>query len=216
MSSQIKELIKKKGFTQEEVAAALGVTKQAVSYWCSDKFVPRANKAKKLAELLGVTPTSLVFNDGNLHPALTEDENTVSIPCLNITASYKLGDSVQNAISMVKLLKVSKNWLRSQAPFANFSALNIITADGDSMVPTIKEGDIILIDTSQKTFRSDAIYAFIKENDIYIKRIQRIGNGIRVISDNSSFYPPFEITENELENVKIIGRAYCIGQFKNV
>lgn len=68
-------LRKKKGFTQEELAAALGVSTSAVGNWEAGLRRPRYDTLRRLAEVLGVSLDDLRFpeksskeeaeNDGN-------------------------------------------------------------------------------------------------------------------------------------------------------
>lgn len=60
LGERISELRKEKGFKQEELAEALGVTAQAVSKWENDISCPDIMLLPKLAELLGVTVDELL------------------------------------------------------------------------------------------------------------------------------------------------------------
>lgn len=60
-SANLSRIIKERGFTQVEIAERLGVSQQAVHTWVSGENVPRLNKAQRLAQLLGVKLTDLVY-----------------------------------------------------------------------------------------------------------------------------------------------------------
>ena len=53
---------KLKGFSQEELAEKLGVSRQAVSKWETGEALPEITKLKGLAEVFGVT-TDYLLND---------------------------------------------------------------------------------------------------------------------------------------------------------
>lgn len=55
-----KELLKKKNVTQEELAAAIGVTQSTISYWSNGVTYPRTRNLKKIANTLGVSVKTLV------------------------------------------------------------------------------------------------------------------------------------------------------------
>ena len=55
LGSRITELRRKKNMTQEELAAELGVTPQAVSKWENDLSCPDITLLPQLARLFGVT-----------------------------------------------------------------------------------------------------------------------------------------------------------------
>ncbi len=62
VADKIMRLRKKNGWSQEELAEKMSVSRQAVSKWESAKAVPDLKKILKLAELFGVT-TDYLLND---------------------------------------------------------------------------------------------------------------------------------------------------------
>ncbi len=69
LGSRIAELRRKKNMTQEELAAELGVTPQAVSKWENDLSCPDIALLPQLARLFDVTTDELLGNTG--HPETT-------------------------------------------------------------------------------------------------------------------------------------------------
>lgn len=59
MGEKIREYRERKGMTQRDLAASIGVDASAVSLWESGKTAPTANNIVKLASILGVTPGDL-------------------------------------------------------------------------------------------------------------------------------------------------------------
>ena len=64
IGERLRELRKRSGRTQEEVAAALGVSSQAVSKWESANGYPDMETVPALANYFGVTIDSLFGYDG--------------------------------------------------------------------------------------------------------------------------------------------------------
>jgi DNA-binding XRE family transcriptional regulator len=60
MGGRIAALRKEKGMTQLELARRMNVTDKAVSKWERDKAAPDVYSLPRLAELLGVTPDTLL------------------------------------------------------------------------------------------------------------------------------------------------------------
>lgn len=77
---------------------------------------------------------------------------------------------------------------------------------GDSMEPGVCDGDTVLIDQSCKRIDSHAVLAVGVEDAIYLKRVERCGDGIILHSDNST-YAPMEVFGDELESFRVIGRV---------
>ena len=63
MKNSIRELRKEKGYRQEDLAAALGVTRQTINAIENDKYDPTLLLAFKLANLLGTTVNKLFEPD---------------------------------------------------------------------------------------------------------------------------------------------------------
>lgn len=88
----------------------------------------------------------------------------------------------------------------------------IVDAKGDSMLPTMEDRDLVMIDTSTaQEPLSAGIYAFSYDGALFVKRLQRLHNGILVSSDNKD-YREFTIASSEMDQFKLIGRVVWIGR----
>lgn len=87
----------------------------------------------------------------------------------------------------------------------------MVEAVGLSMVPTIQDRDVLLVDTSpaaRELIREGEIYLFTIDSEAYIKRLRRdVGQWV-MVSDNQELFPPRAIPKGE--HVQIIGRV-CWG-----
>ena len=82
-------LRKKAGWSQEELAEKLNVTRQSVSKWEGAQSVPDIDKILQLSCLFGVT-TDYLLKDDQGEPEYTEDD-TSSLPRIKaLTAAYWL------------------------------------------------------------------------------------------------------------------------------
>lgn len=63
VGDKLMKLRKKRGMSQQQVASALGVTRQTVSNWECDQGAPALDKASELARLYGVSLDDLVADD---------------------------------------------------------------------------------------------------------------------------------------------------------
>ncbi len=92
--------------------------------------------------------------------------------------------------------------------------LRVITdLTGDSMLPTINNGDIglVLMPGEDVKFQSGAIYALWDGNGLIVKRLEStVGDRqqLRVISDNSAIYQPYTV---DADDVRIIGQLVWRG-----
>ena len=72
---------------------------------------------------------------------------------------------------------------------ASAKSTEIVYAQGDSMLPDIKSGDALLVDTSQTDVIDGVIYAFNFDGQPMCKRLQKIGKNLKAISSNPLFDP---------------------------
>lgn len=140
---------------------------------------------------------------------LVKDKNFVLIPHLDIAASMGPGRAAPDMyIEVIRDMTVHLDWLRMQGlNFSNLDNLAIITGDGDSMSGTFADGDALLVDRGITEVKTDAIYVFTLDGDLYIKRLQRLTGGqLRMISDNP-IYPPITIDESMIDRMHIQARV---------
>ena len=83
-------LRKKAGWSQEELAEKLNVTRQSVSKWEGAQSVPDIDKILQLSCLFGVT-TDYLLKDDQGEPEYTPDDETSPLPRRKaLTAAYWL------------------------------------------------------------------------------------------------------------------------------
>ncbi|QAY85372.1 S24 family peptidase [Pseudomonas arsenicoxydans] len=96
------------------------------------------------------------------------------------------GEVAHDYPEMLQDVRVSPSQLRAMGvEFVEHYHLKMITGWGQSMTPTIKHGDPLLVDISIKEFIGDGIYFFSYQGFQYIKRLQMKGKDkFKMISDN--------------------------------
>jgi phage repressor protein C with HTH and peptisase S24 domain len=101
-----------------------------------------------------------------------------------------------------------RTWLQSKGIFKDFV---LFAVRGDSMDPTITDGDVVLIDRSRKQVLVGNIYALRTENAVMVKRLQPMeANRIKVMSDNK-LYESYAI-DLDKGDIEIIGQVIWIGR----
>ena len=97
------------------------------------------------------------------------------------------------------------SWIRDKLK-ASPSQLRMMHVGGDSMVPTLQDGDAVLVDMTRQLPNPPGIFVLDDGMGLVAKRLEHIPNSdpssVRVISDNAH-YPAYERTAEE---IRIIGR----------
>lgn len=94
----------------------------------------------------------------------------------------------------------------------NITHLSLIKAEGDSMQPTIQNGDLLMVDDSVQEIIPNKIFVIKQENQLRVKRLKTELTGeTLIISDNTTY--PVEVMNKETE---IIGQVVWNGSKENV
>ncbi len=133
----------------------------------------------------------------------------ILVPKLAIGASAGAGASIDGE-AVEGEVAFDPKWLRDLG--ADPRALSIIRVEGDSMAPTLDDGDDILVDGGDAAARlRDGIYVLRMDDVLMVKRIARApGPGrISVISDNPHYRSWDDLP---MASVQLIGRVVWTGR----
>ncbi len=124
----------------------------------------------------------------------------VDVPRLALGASAGPG-ALAGEEQPIGAFRFAARWLRGQG--LDPAMLSAIAVAGDSMEPTLRDGDEILIDRSPRPVR-DGIHVVRVEDAVLVKRLDTGRPGtIALLSDNPA-YRPLELPAGE---VQLIGRV---------
>lgn len=134
----------------------------------------------------------------------------VQIPILEVEASAGHGALAELEAKSAQF-GFDEGWLRKLTA-SNASKLSIIKVTGDSMEPTLNDGDEVMVDLADGQARlRDGIYVLRMDDALNVKRvaIEPKGRQISVVSDNPA-YPSWNGLERRAIN--IVGRVLWFGR----
>lgn len=152
-------------------------------------------------ELLGGPPTdSIPQAEGDL----------IAIPQYSVTASAGPGalDGNERAMTHLGFSKATLERLSRARP----KDLSIIRVEGDSMFPTLSDGDDIMVDRSAMLRKiQDGIYVLRRDDTLLVKRITVHPSRatLTIASDNPSYA---SWTDCSPDDVEILGRVVWAGR----
>ena len=212
-----------------ELARSAGIAQPSAARWISGHSDPQMSNLVRLAENANVSLEWLATGKGEPFPSnktskppqtarntLTDtrgnpidSEDFVYIPYYNVELSAGNGSWVDSEYPLYSLA-FRRDWLRTYVS-TQIDKLSVVRVRGDSMQGVLEDGDTILIDHT-KTTPYDGIYAIRIENEVFVKRVQRKLNKLRIISENPN-YENFEINlTDEYQNFAIIGKVVWLGR----
>lgn len=84
----------------------------------------------------------------------------------------------------------------------DFPDLKALRVSGDSMAPTVKDGDVVVCGVDG--WQGDGLYVYLAQNFPCVKRLILLPDGYQIMNDNK-IYPTWSCKTDEIE---IVGRVY--------
>lgn len=200
MSNRIEQLLAdKNGGNQSEMARFVGVSPQAVQKWVAGGSEPRGKNLDMAAEFLGVTPSYLKFGEspGRQHDLSQIPPGLMRVRSADdsdpaITQIMKVQLKVQAGINGFRAepehhdgatMSVPTDWIRRERFVV--SDLVAIAVRGESMMPSLHDGDVIVVNTADKKLMDGVVYAINYEGEVVVKRLVRDAGMWWLASDNA-------------------------------
>ena len=180
--------------------------KQGKTIALSAQTIAKINKAFPMMQPLDISNEKPHddFSEQSYDKKVTNDDVLVPYYDMKLSAGYGL-IAFENAEEPEEVLRFSKHFM-SKLGAINKNNITAVDVAGDSMSPSIHDGDMIFIDSTSHNLVSGHIYALAWNDEYMIKRvIKNPSNKTYTLVSDNKVYPPFEnVPPNEL---RIIGRA---------
>lgn len=220
-SERMTEIVEKEGVSINSFAQKLGVSPPTISRWMKGEADPTRSNLIKLAEQTGINIEWLAIGAGPKywqHPITEEiishglpqpiessnDETFADIEdCREIRLSAG-GGAFNNGYEEISTTKVERAWLKSRRLKAKDCAMFLVS--GESMYPTLKDGEEIIVDRSKRELTEGKIFVLNHNGSMLVKKVQFTYGGVELISDNPS-YRPLKLDTEEANSLVVIGQV---------
>ena len=186
-----------RGLTQQDVAAALNVSRSAVAMWERNEREPNLETLAALARLLDLPLSALVEREEAPLPAGLRPVRTKRVPLLGTIAA---GEPIFAEEEHETYVDVDGS---ARADFA-------LEVKGESMEPVYKDGDVVYI-RRQDDVRDGQVAAVVVDDSATLKRVYHLPVGVQLMPLNPAFAPMLFTPENS-DSVRILGLA--VGYFR--
>ena len=185
------------GFNQANFSEKIDLAAQSLARYEKNKVNPSMEFIAKLTDMFNINSNWLLTGKGEMFISndTTKNSDNYFIDLLNVRAGA--GEGIYNyVIETVDTISLDKSFFRTPI---NTNKIKGIQVDGDSMEPTLRDGDYVLIDENIN-FGTNGIYAIQHGGQILIKRLQfKMDGTILIISDNDKYDKEvFNPKENQL------------------
>jgi len=209
-----------RGWSRPALAQLMDTSPQQIERLEKGQRTLRPEWIDRAAQAFGVSPADIISPAPAQSPdtgcapkpeksvGITENDEPDEVTIQEWDVAYGMGGGTYMDLPVTGTLHTfSRSWLRN---FTHAPPEKIFLArgTGDSMFPTILDGDIVVIDTSEREIRiGDKIWAVVYGTTGYIKRIRPMPDGsVKMLSDNQNV-PPETAYDGELS---VVGRVVAV------
>lgn len=188
-----------------ELARKTGFARNSLYNWSEKGNIP-LDKLFVLTQF-GVDMNYVLYNERlaqNNEQLVNEEFGLIQVRA-DIEVSAGDGAIAGNDDKAKYCLAFRKDWLQSRG--LKEKDLYVAFARGDSMEPTISDGDSLLVNTAEKDPQDGHIYVIRSCEILWVKRIQRLLDGSLLLISDNKIYPPMPLKLDEASDVEIIGKV---------
>ena len=196
--NRVKELRKQKHITQEELGKVLDIQKAAISKYENGRAEPSTEVRKKMSAYFGVSIDYLLGNS----PAKLSAQKLgrgVRIPVLGRVVAGIPIEAVEEILDYEEITP-------ELAATGEFFALQV---KGDSMLPKLEEGDIVIVKKQADVETGDIAIVLVNGDEATIKQVKKVTGGIMLYGFNPDVYEPHFYSNQQIEElpVRILGKV---------
>lgn len=198
-SYKIAEARVAKGWSQQQLADAIGATQQTIQRYESGARDIKSSVIIKLSEALGVTISYLL----GLETSTTNhaDAEMTEVPLYGAIA----------AGTPIEMLTVDGSYPIPTHVRKKYPDSYLLKVEGESMNRILPNGCYALVDPTQKAECNGAPYAVcVNGYDATIKRVRQLNNGFELVPDSNDptyLKKTYNYNEPDTEEITVIGRV---------
>jgi phage repressor protein C with HTH and peptisase S24 domain len=193
--------------------------------WLRGDAEPSRDRLVKLAQATGVTISWLAAGDGAAPDPRdlgewTATQRNTQLPSSQASHSFVFFPAVATAAAAgsgdpwpgpaTKFIGFRTDWIRN-ALNVDVKDIEMEVAIGDSMAPSIGNGDLLLVDISDPKIGDFGIYVLEARGERVVKRVQRKFDGTLILISDNPLYQPEEISPDLARDVKTVGKVIWRG-----
>lgn len=191
IASNLKRIAYERGKSQVEIAKDLHLSKATISAWMNGTRTPKMPKIDMLCAYFNVKRSDIM--EPHDRRKIFFNTKAVRIPVVGRVAAGIPIDAIQEILDYEEIPE-------ALARTGEFFGLRI---RGDSMLPRICEGDVVIVRQQPNAESGDIVIAQVNGDTATCKRLAKHENGISLISFNPA-YPPICFSNEEIERLPVV------------
>ncbi|HEY0301604.1 MAG TPA: S24 family peptidase [Rhizomicrobium sp.] len=189
--------------TRVEAGEIAGVTPEHMPAYIAGRAEPRFAAIARLAAAKNVSLDWLATGDGARLTVETEPDGYVAI-ALQPEGGARFGADDEGAILF------SRSWLRA-ATAAAPEALRLVVNRGNANEPVIRDGDLLLVDTTVKQIADDGLYVFPRDGKYLARFVETYVDGRVALKARNPEYGMQPLSGDDAAKLPLLGRVLWRG-----
>lgn len=214
ISERLNHAIKVTKISQSEIARKCGYTRVYINQLVRGKRAEytKPTALQKIANVLGVNPIWLLYGEGDMFSSVLGYAKGI---CFDLDENFPVRIYQTDAIQFTEDNEViwgrSENtaFVPSQLINNKEGILNGVVVASQTMSPSLCDGDLAIIDITQRNIVDGYLYAFIYEGNLNFRRIIVNIDGSFTFINEYPVKSTMTISANELSKYCILGRVVC-------
>lgn len=205
LKDRLKEAIRKKGFNASELAKYAEVKPSFIYDILNGKSTnPNTSKMARISEALDIDLGNLL-GIGDYTEKRSARSEYVVISSMLVAKSNTQGTVIVED-KKGEPYYFRQSWVEDRLK-TEPKNLRMIFVEGDSMEPTLCQGDMVLVDVTKTNPSPSGIFVLFDGMGLIAKRLEFLPNSkpasVRILSDNAQYHP----YERPVKEAEIIGRV---------
>jgi len=219
IGDRIKEAARRVG-GQSALVREIGISRGALANYIAGTTSPQVETVELISKASGIDLAWLLTGGGGEDQQKTyavpgfgkeQTQSHVSLPRYDIQASAGHG-AFADRQEAADYLIVSRNWLSRYV--RNGDRVVVIEAHGDSMEPTVRHGDLLMVEMGAERdhVAAGGVFVIAVAGMIMVKRLRIMLDGDLTISSDNRAYDPETVPAAERDDKVIVhGRVFWSG-----
>lgn len=187
------------GLTQEELAKRLKISRSTIGMYEKGAREPDFETLELIADFFNVDINYLLgrSNKTTYIPSSTSRKSTI----INVYGRVAAGIPLEMIEDIIDTEEIPEEMAKTGEFFG-------LVIKGNSMVPNICDGDVVIIRCQEDAENGDTVIATVNGNDATCKRLRKYKDGIELIANNPSYEPMYFSNQDVIDRpVRILGKV---------
>jgi phage repressor protein C with HTH and peptisase S24 domain len=214
---RLKQVMEARHLQPAEFAARNGWSLSALYSYFRGQTSPRADELRVLVNdgvdlawlLTGVEIKPAHSGDNINAPTVNVLDEFVLVPRYDVRVSAGHGTLVHSD-QVVDHLAFKRDWVVDRLRVRP-DALALVQVVGDSMEPTLSDGDLALVHLAEQRLKDGAAYVIEVGGELRVKRIARRLDGSVLVKSDNPRYGDEEVSEEAAEHLRVLGQVIWHG-----